>query len=166
MDAQGVDLPIGGIFAVIAENVYEEGPEDLVDTFFGVHTYTPSNISTPGNDEMNAWVEASGNSEYMEKVTNTNFVVGWVAAKLAVEGMRRAAETGELTRASLAAALDGISDFDTGGQTPVLDCTREGHACGAAARPYLWNGTELEPQGEYADWAQYLDFEYGLGSAG
>ncbi|GIU93337.1 MAG: hypothetical protein KatS3mg011_2243 [Acidimicrobiia bacterium] len=162
MDAQGVDLPIGGIFAVIAQNVFTEGPADLVDTFFGVNTYTPPNIPVPGNEEMLAFIEESGNAEYAEKSTNTNFVTGWVIAKLAVEGIRRAAETRSITRDSLAAALDALSGFDTGGQSPVLDCTRPGHHCGAVARPYTWDGTQLVAVGEYEDWVDALDFEYGL----
>ena len=96
MDKAGLDLPVGGIFAVIAENVYQEGPADLLDTYWGVHTYTPPNIGTPGNDEMNAWLD--GNGEYADVRNNVNFVGGWVVAKLAVEGIRRAADTGTLTR--------------------------------------------------------------------
>jgi ABC-type branched-subunit amino acid transport system substrate-binding protein len=161
LDKAGVDLPIGGIFAVIAETVYNEGPADLLDTFWGVQTYTPSTISTPGNDEMNAFVAA--HPEYAEFSGNTNFVAGWVIAKLAVEGMKRAAATGVLTRASLNTALGTINALDTGGQSPVLDCTREGRACGAAARPYDWNGTELVARGDYGDWTDDLDFVYGLG---
>ena len=45
---------------MIAETVYNEGPADLLDTFWGVQTYTPPTISTPGNDEMNAWVRPLG----------------------------------------------------------------------------------------------------------
>jgi ABC-type branched-subunit amino acid transport system substrate-binding protein len=161
LDKAGVDLPIGGIFAVIAESVYTEGPAGLLDTFWGVQTYTPSTISTPGNDEMNAFVAA--NPEYAEFSGNVNFVGGWVATKLAVEGITRAAATGVLNRASLNAALGTINALDTGGQSPVLDCTREGRACGAAGRPYDWDGTKLVPRGDYADYNAFLDNEYGIG---
>jgi hypothetical protein len=161
MDKAGLDLPIGGIFAVIAETVYTEGPVDLLDTFWGVQTYTPSGISTPGNDEMNAFVV--DNPEYAEFVGNVNFVGGWVGGKLAVEGIRRAAATGTLTRESLNVAMGTIDSFDTGGQSPVMDCTREGHACGALARPYDWDGTRLVPRGEYLDYEDDLDFEYFIG---
>ena len=162
MDSLGVDLPIGGIFAVIAESVYQEGPADLLDTYWGVQTYTPSTISTPGNDEMNAFVAA--NPEYNEWIGNVNFVGGWVVAKLTVEGINRAIATGSLTRETLVAALNSIKDFDTGGQSPLLDCTRAGRACGAGARPYDWDGTKLVPRGAYEDFTVFLDFEYGINS--
>ena len=155
-----VDLPIGGISAVIAENVYAEGPTELLDTFWGVTTYTPPSISTPGNDEMNAWVAGT---VHEKKSTNTNFVGGWVVGKLAVEAINQAAASGSVTRASLAAALNNLSGFDTGGQSPVMDCTREGQHCGVAARPYDWDGTTLVPVGVYADWLDSIDFAYGLG---
>ncbi|MGI9609111.1 MAG: ABC transporter substrate-binding protein, partial [Acidimicrobiia bacterium] len=149
MDKAGLDLPIGGIFAVIAENVYQEGPADLLDTYWGVHTYTPPNISTPGNDEMNAWLDA--NCKFADVRNNVNFVGGWVVTKLAVEGIRVAADTGTLTRASLNTAMGTISSFSTGGQSPDFDCTRDGRACGAAGRPYDYNGTEVVARGEFAD---------------
>ena len=155
-----VDLPIGGISAVIAENVYAEGPAELLDTFWGVTTYTPPSISTPGNDEMNAWVAGT---QYEEKSTNTNFVGGWVVGKLAVEAIHRAADSGSVTRATLIDALTNLSGFDTGGQSPVMDCTREGQHCGVAARPYDWDGTTLVPVGVYEDWIGAIDFNYGLG---
>jgi branched-chain amino acid transport system substrate-binding protein len=164
MDAQGVDLPIGAIFAQIAENIYLEGPADLVDTYWGVHTYTPSNISTPGNDEMNAFVQASGNSRYTDSVFNVNFVVGWVGAKVAVEAMNQTiARDGTLTRAGMLTTLDDLK-FDTGGQTPALDCTNPGNACGAAATRYQWNfdTNQLEAVGSYDDAGRFLDYEYGL----
>ncbi len=160
MDAAGVDLPIGGIFATIAENVFIEGPADLIDTFWGVHTYTPSNVSTPGNDELNAFVAGTACEEF---ASNVNFVGGWVVAKLAVEGVKRAAADGTLGRQVLADAIKRIDDFDTGGQSPALSCTREGSHCGAAARPYEWDGTGLQPVGEFADWSDTLDLIYGLG---
>ncbi len=161
MDKAGLDLPVGGIFAVIAENVYAEGPGDLLDTYWGVHTYTPPNISTPGNDEMNAYLDSVGKWEDVRN--NVNFVGGWVVAKLAVEGIRRAAATGTLTRESLNAAMATIDDFSTGAQSPNFDCTREGRACGAAGRPYDYDGTQTVARGEYADYADDLDNIYGLG---
>ena len=45
----------------------------------------------------------------------------------------------------------------------MLNCTREGRACGAAGRPYDWDGTQLVPRGEYADYNDVLDNEYGIG---
>ncbi|HSG78205.1 MAG TPA: ABC transporter substrate-binding protein [Acidimicrobiia bacterium] len=165
MEAQGLDLPIGTIFAQIAENIYLEGSAEITDRYWGVHTYTPSNISTPGNDEMNAFVASSGNSRFTENVFNVNFVVGWVGMKITVEAARQTiARDGTLTRDGMLLTLDNLQ-FDTGGQTPALDCTNPGNACGAAARRYQWDfdTMQLEAVGTYADAAVFLDYTYGLG---
>jgi hypothetical protein len=44
-----------------------------------------------------------------------------------------------------------------------MDCTRPGHHCGAAARPYDWDGSQLVADGTFDDWLPTIDFIYGLG---
>ena len=155
LDAAGVtETIIGGMTGLVQPAVYQEAPEAVTDTAWGTHTFTPIDIDTPGNVEMREFVESEG--KWGDTSKSIGFVQGWVNGKIQVEAMIRAAETGELSRASLQTALGTITNFDTGGQSPLIDFSRPGHNGGANVRPYDWDGTELVAVGDYAEWTEFL----------
>jgi len=155
MNSAGVtDLEIGGMTGLVQPEVFKQAPTEITDQAWGIHTFTPMEIDTPGNVEMRDFIAAEG--KWDESSQSIGFVQGWVNGKVFVEGVRRAGETGELSRASLQDAMGTIDAFDTGDQSPLIDFTRPGHNGGANVRPYDWTGTELAAVGEYADWLEFL----------
>lgn len=158
MDKLGMTkIPVVGIFATIAENVYTTAPKAVTQNFSGIHSYTPAYISTPGNDEMNVASKKYGVDQTLAQ--NFNFVNGWVAAKVFVAGARAGSKaSGKVDHASLRKGLDGLSNFDTGGQSANITYSASDHQGLKTGRPYTYDFTknQLAPVGAYADYAKYF----------
>lgn len=154
LEAAGVtETPIGGMSGMVQPEVFAQAPEEVTDDAWGVATITPPDVDEPGNVEMQEYLESAGIDDH----DSISFTLGWVNGKILTEAISRSAENCELTRASLQEALSTISDFDTGGQSPVIDFTRPGHNGGAVGRPYEWDGEQLQPVGDYDDYAEFID---------
>lgn len=95
-----------------------------------------SPFAFPGSDAEGLGVI----EDYMEEhgaEQSVHFVQGWTTMSVMAEGIRRVLEAGdEVTGPNVRAALEGISDFSTGGITADITFSASNHAGNKALR--LW----------------------------
>ena len=70
---------------------------------------------------------------------------GWTTMRLMAEGIRRAAEAGEVTGDSIKAALEGLQGFDTGGVTAPVTFGPNDHWGVDGMRLYRVEGGQWRP---------------------
>ncbi|GIU93352.1 MAG: branched-chain amino acid ABC transporter substrate-binding protein [Acidimicrobiia bacterium] len=157
MKTQGLRVPIIGIHGIAGLQIYLEGPADMLDLVEGIHSFLPGNVSSPGTDLIREFVAGT---EWEEGAKQINFSHGWLDGMILVQAIERAAESGELSRASLQAALQG--PFETMGISCPIDWSDSNHS--PCAAPFAWNPDEqgLEPVKPFEEWASAIDGEYGL----
>lgn len=126
-DAGITDIPIVGIHGVASNSVFTEGPADITDEAYGVHSFLTANLDFEGAEEMARCAELAG---YAGEELVINFAHGYLNGYIFEQAVLRAAETGELSRESLTEALKG--QFDTQGISCPIDWSSSQHSpCGA-----------------------------------
>lgn len=156
-DAGITDIPIIGIHGIAANSVWTEGPADVTDQVFGIHSFLTSNIDTDASEDLARCAELAGHGG--EELT-LNFVHGYLNGYVFHQAVERAAEGGELTRETLTEALKG--EFDTLGLTCPIDWSSGQHSqCGAAFSIDTGSGG-MNPANEFDFYADQLDGEYGI----
>ena len=156
-DAGITDIPIIGIHGVAANSVWNEGPADVTDQVFGMHSFLTSNISTDASEDLARCAELAGHGG--EELT-LNFVHGYLNGYIFHQAIERAADTGELSRESLTEALKG--EFDTLGLTCPIDWSAGQHSqCGAAFSIDPESGG-MNPANDFDFYADQLDGNYGI----
>jgi branched-chain amino acid transport system substrate-binding protein len=152
------DTPIAGIWGLQSVPVAESS-EAVGSNFSAINCYSAANQSgVTGADQLVADAEANGIEP--EVYNATEFANGYVTGMVLVEGMRRAGD--ELTRASLAEALETIEDFDTGGLSPNITFGPDDRVGVGAVRPYEFDyeGGLYLPIGAYEDFEDCITNEY------
>jgi branched-chain amino acid transport system substrate-binding protein len=156
--SQAVDVPVIGIQGIAASSIFQEGPPEAGDQFLGVHSFLPST----GDCEMCLTIqEFVAGTEWEAASTEANFTHGWLDIMITVQAIERAAaDSGEVTRATLIDALNGT--FDTGGLSCPIDWSTSTHS--PCAAPFQWNSGEsqLEVVEDFDFWADAIDGDYGL----
>ena len=156
-DAGITDIPIIGIHGIAANSVWTEGPADVTDQVFGMHSFLTSNIDTDASEDLARCAELAGHGG--EELT-LNFVHGYLNGYVFHQAVERAAEGGELTRETLTEALKG--EFDTLGLTCPIDWSSSQHSqCGAAFSIDAGSGG-MNPANDFDFYADQLDGEYGI----
>lgn len=155
MAKAGVSLPMAGTFPTTNARVWQSTPAEQNEKFVGLHWVTPANVEVEGSKEMLDAAKAAG-----FEAASTDFVHGWLTAKVLTEAMTNAGD--ELNRASLVEALGKIQDFDTGGLSSPVSFDEEHHHGIRVPRPYRWDAEaeQVVPVGEYDDWAGAITGEY------
>jgi branched-chain amino acid transport system substrate-binding protein len=152
------DTPIAGIFALESATV-AEASEAVGANFSAINCYSAANQpDVPGAEQMIADAEANGVDP--EVFNATDFANGYVSAMVLVEGIRLAGN--ELTRESLAAALETMEDFDTGGLSPNVTFGPDDRIGVASVRPYEYDYAEgiFVPVGAYEDYEDCITNQY------
>lgn len=156
-DAGLTDLPVIGIHGIASNSVWTEGPADVTDQVFGVHSFLSSNNSHSASADMARCAAAAGYEG--EELTN-NFAHGYLNAYIFEQAAVRAAEGGDLSRESLTAALKG--SFDTLGITCPIDWSGGQHSqCGAAFSLDTGSGG-MVPANPFGFYEANFDGEYGI----
>lgn len=155
MSRLGFEVPIVGIHGIAGTTIYEEGPEDQLDNVHGVHSFLPG---TSECEMCTTIQEFTAGTEYEEQIGEINFGHGWLDVYIAIQAIERAAESGELSRASLYEALQG--EFETGGLSCPIDWSSGNHS--PCAAPFEWDGERLDTVAPFDEWAPALEGEYGL----
>ncbi|MEM7286498.1 MAG: ABC transporter substrate-binding protein [Actinomycetota bacterium] len=156
-DAGITDIPIIGIHGIAANSVWNEGPGDITDQVFGIHSFLTSNIDTDAADDLARCAELAGHGG--EELT-LNFVHGYLNGYVFHQAIERAADSGELSRESLTEALKG--EFDTLGLTCPIDWSSGQHSqCGAAFSIDPGSGG-MNPANDFDFYADQLDGNYGI----
>ncbi|MGH9245440.1 MAG: ABC transporter substrate-binding protein [Acidimicrobiales bacterium] len=152
------DTPIAGIFALETVPV-AEASEAVGANFSAINCYSAANQpGIAGAEQLIADAEANGVSE--DVYTATDFANGYVSAMVLVEGLERAGD--ELTRASLADALETIEDLETEGLSPNVTFGPDDRIGIASVRPYEFDYDQgiYVPVGEYEDFSDCITNQY------
>lgn len=99
----------------------------------GILTHALPYEEVPGMEEYKEYLESRGKT--IEDI-NMQYVAGWVAAKVMVQGAIHAAEQtdGEITGEDILAGLESITDLDLGGLAAPVTFTEDLHAGTEQAR--------------------------------
>ena len=96
--------------------------------------YPPPWVDAPGLSDLRSHLESRG--EDVTERTNA-YTQGWFTFAIFGEGIRRVLEAGDpLTGENVRAALERISDFDTGGVTVPIEFSPENHRGVAGMRMF------------------------------
>ncbi len=157
-DAGITEIPIIGIHGVAANSVFIEGPPEVTDQAFGMHSFLTSNNSTEASEEMARCASLAG---YEGEDLTLNFAHGYLNGYIFEQAALRAAEqSGELTRETLTEALKG--EFDTLGLTCPIDWSSSQHSqCGAAFSYDSASGGMLAAN-PFDFYSSGFDGEYGI----
>lgn len=109
--------------------------------------YPPPSDDAPGLADLQSYLESRG--EDVRERTNA-YTQGWFTFAVFGEGIRRVIEAGEpLTGENVRAALERISDFDTGGVTVPIRFSPENHRGAAGMRMFRVQEGEWTPISEF-----------------
>jgi branched-chain amino acid transport system substrate-binding protein len=157
-DAGIAEIPIVGIHGISANSVWTEGPAEVTDQVFGVHSFLSANNDIEASAEMARCAELAGYGG--EELTN-NFAHGYLNGYIFEQAVLRAAETGELSRESFVAALRG--KFDTMGITCPIDWTNvQRHSPCRAAFSLDAETGGMVPANDFEFYQSQFDGEYGI----
>lgn len=153
------DVPVIGIFALHVPEVPEAAPEI---PYYAVNCYSNGYESVEGTEELIAEAEANGVAQ--EVYERPEFVNGWVVANVVEEALTIAGN--DLTRESLAAALDTIEGFQIGALSPEVTFGPDDHVGVASVKPFSYDAEagQFSGIGEYTDYADCLTNEYVEGN--
>lgn len=158
MQTKGVEVPIVGIHGIAGSTIYTEGPEPVAaDTVHGVHSFLAPTSDCDACGEIRDFVAGT---EWEDQITEINFGHGWLDIMIAVQAIERAAESGEVSRASLFEALQG--KFETGGLSCPIDWSESNHSPCAAPFEWLLDEDRIEVVDSLQAWQDSLDGNYGL----
>ena len=98
---------------------------DAAEGAIGSMTFSPLHMDVPGIQEIRRYLESEG--EAIEDKISA-YPQGWWTMALMVEGIRRVVAAGQpLTGERIKAALESLSNFDTGGVTVPISFTADDH---------------------------------------
>ena len=122
---QGLDMRIMCLNWCTNEVLTELGGES-VNGVIGVNPFTFPSSGVAGLDEIRTYLEGEGKSLEEE---GGLYVAGWLTMKVLLKGVEDTVAAGQpVTGANIKAALEQLSNYDTGGITTPLTFTSENHA--------------------------------------
>lgn len=154
----GLQIPLIGIQGIASLNVFQEGDREQLEVTEGIHSFLTFADDSEGSEEIRAFIEGEG-AKYADDAAHINFTHGWLGGMIIHQAIERAAETGELTRASFHDALKG--PYDVKGLTCELDFTENNF--NPCAAPFASSdGENMQIEGSFEQWAEFIDGEYGV----
>lgn len=156
-----VDVPVNGIFAQQAADIPNSAPEIPYSV---VNCYANAYEGIDGADELIAEAEAAGVAA--ETYERTEYVNGWVVARVLVAALEEAGN--ELTRESLAAAVEAIEPVESGALAPMVEFGPDDRIGVESVKPFEYDAetSQFTGVGEFPEWADCLSLEYLEGSLG
>jgi branched-chain amino acid transport system substrate-binding protein len=117
-----------------ADEGFVELAGDAAEGVVGTIPFTPPSSPVPGHDDAAAWLAEQGSS--LEEAS-LHYTQGWWTMATMVEGIEMVLKNGDdLTGANIKAALETLSNFDTGGVTSPLTFTPDSHRGNSSLRLY------------------------------
>lgn len=108
---------------------------DAAEGVVGAIPFTPPTSSVPGHNDADEFLKSMGSS-LEEK--GLHYSQGWWTMATMVEGIRRVIEEGkEVNGENIRAALETISNFDTGGVTSPISFSPESHRGNSSLRLFI-----------------------------
>ncbi len=155
LSAADLDVPVVGMQGMASLNIYQEGADDQLERTEGVHTFLTYADESEGSAEIAEFLEGEG-SGYTADAAHINFSAGWLTGMVVHQAIDRAAETGELTRASFLEGLRG--PIDTAGLTCEIDWTdANSNPCAA---PFTSDGENMRIVGSFEQWRSVITGDY------
>lgn len=115
------------------DELFIELAGDAADGAVAAMPFAPASVEAPGLDEPRQYLEGEGGDLDEQGV---HYVQGWYTAALMAEGIKQAAEGGEVTGESVKQALEELPEFDTGDVSAPIDFSGDSHAGMPATRLY------------------------------
>jgi branched-chain amino acid transport system substrate-binding protein len=78
-----------------------------------------------------------------DQYQNTHYMRGWVSMMVLCEALKSADKNGQLNGPGVKAALESMSDFDTGGLTPKITFSPTDHRPNMSAKIYEYKGGKM-----------------------
>lgn len=160
LGSAGIQIPLIGIQGIASLNVFQEGNAEQLEVTEGIHSFLTYADDSEGSEEISEFIEGEG-SAYAADAAHINFTHGWVGGMIIHQAIERAAESGELTRASFQEGLQG--PYDVKGLTCDIDWSGEANANACAAPFASDDGENMQIVGSFEQWAEHIDAEYGIG---
>ncbi len=144
------DLGMGVQFVCLnwcADESLIELAGDAAEGVIGTMPFTPPSVDVPGDDDVRKYAESKGQD--LNKL-GLHYTQGWWTMAVMAEGIDQVVKAGKpLTGENIRAALEGISNFDTGGVTAPITFTPTEHRGNKALRLF---------KVENGQWAQMSDY--------
>ena len=125
-----------------ADEGFVELAGDAAEGVVGTIPFTPPSSPVAGHEDAAAWLKENGGD--LDEI-GLHYTQGWWTMATMAEGIEIVVKNGdELTGANIKAALETLSNFDTGGVTSPLTFTSSSHRGNNALRLYqveggVWN---------------------------
>jgi branched-chain amino acid transport system substrate-binding protein len=121
---QGLDMTVVCLNWCGDEQFVELAGEAAEDAL-GVLPFAPASAQAEGLTEPSDYLSSKGGSLDDQGV---HYVQGWYTMAVMAEGIKAAAEDGEVTGDTVKSALEELPAFDTGGISAPIDFSAESHA--------------------------------------
>lgn len=113
----------------------------------GAIPFTPPSSPVAGHGDPDAWLKQAGSSLMAEGL---HYSQGWWTMAVMAEGIERVLDAGdEMTGENLRKALEGISNFDTGGVTAPISFSPTSHKGSDALRLFVVEGGQWKQLSDY-----------------
>ena len=120
---------------------------EATESVVGSMPFAPISTEVEGTNDMQAYLESEGVAP--EEMSNA-FTQGWWTMAVMAEGIRRTLEGGlELTGPNIKAALETLTDFDTGGVSVPITLTPEDHRGAKGLRLYVVESRAWRPVSDF-----------------
>jgi branched-chain amino acid transport system substrate-binding protein len=130
-----------------ADEIFIELAGDAAEGVVGAIPFTPPSSPVGGHGDPDAWLQKEGSS-LLEK--GLHYSQGWWTMAVMAEGIQRVLDAGdELTGENVRAALEGISNFDTGGVTAPISFSSTSHKGNDELRLFVVEGGMWEQVSDY-----------------
>ncbi|NPA27363.1 MAG: ABC transporter substrate-binding protein [Chloroflexi bacterium] len=128
--AQGMDAKIINL-NWCADEFFIELAGDAAEGVYGVQPFTPPSVPVEGHKIPTEWAKANG------KDVDVHFIQGWYTMDVMTAGIRKVVEQGkEVTGPNIKAALETLTNYETGGVTYPITFTPESHRGNLGSRVY------------------------------
>ena len=115
---------------------------DAANGVLGSMLFSPPGDGVTGFGDADAFLQSQGSSIADEGLL---YGQGWMTMHIMAEGIRRAAEAGDVTGAAIKAALEELRDFDMGGVTAPITFTEGNHRSTDSMRIFVVDGGAWTP---------------------
>ena len=120
---------------------------DASEGVVGALPFTPPTMDVAGLKDPRAFLESQGKS--IDEI-GLHYGQGWTTMSVMVEGIRRVVADGkEVNGENIRAALETITDFDTGGVTANITFTPDSHRGNRSLRIFKVEGGKWVQAGDY-----------------
>lgn len=156
MAQYGLNIPTFAIMHLGTPQIYSALGPDTGANYHFISCFTPGSVdeSNPGIQELSAFADQYGNSEFKD---NINYVGGWVAGRVVAEAVGRIGP--EPTREKLVTSMDEGFKLDTEGLSGPVEYTKNDKRGLIGLRPYVYDydSKRFKAFGKYSDYVKFVD---------